>query len=184
MKTITELNGKIWYRLLKVFFLLFVLLCNVFSIILITDEHKPRQVKDYKIECKADYSNRQTGYAEKFGIYIFQYGDDTIYQSLTDDTKKKLREICDVSDEEAENANAEALAYIREQENKNTSKITIQNYIDTLRPYTISEASITKGSHLVVIFYSLISIIISIIIIEIIRRIFYYIALGSLKPQK
>lgn len=186
MKTINELNSKWWYRLVKVVFIGFALLCMVVSVFIIQDDNRPRQVQDYKVDCIADYTNHKTFIAEKdAGIYIFRYGTDTVYQSLSDDAKQKIRSNCDISEAEAQNATDKAVAYINEQTKLGTDKETIQNYLnDNLRAYLISETQVTKGSYLSIVAYSILSIILILVVAEIIRRIFYYIVLGSIKPKK
>jgi len=186
MKTVTELNSKWWYRLVKVVFIGSTLLLIGGSIFIIQDENRPRQVKDYKIDCIAEYTNMKTFLAEKdANIYIYSFGTTTPYTSLSTDDKKKIRGFCDISDEEAKNANDKAIAYIDEQTKMGTDKETIQNYIDTnLRAYLISETQVPKGSYLAIVAYSILSIIGILVVAEIIRRVFYYIVLGSIRPKK
>jgi len=186
MKTISELNNKWWYRLVKVVFIGFALFCMVVSVFIIQDDNKPRQVKDYKINCIADYTNKKSFFAEKDAdTYIYKYGTDTVYQSLSEDNKQKIRNNCDISKEEADTATTKAIAYITQQENLGATKEDIQNYInDNMRPYLITEDYVTKGSYIKVISYSLLSILAILLVAEIIRRVFYYIVLGSIRPKK
>ena len=158
----------------------------VISVLLVADENSPRQVKDYKIDCIADYTNKKSFFAEKdANTYIYRYGSDTVYQSLSEDNKQKIRDKCDISKEEADTATKKAIAYVNQQESLGVSKEDIQNYInDNIRPYLISDDYITEGSYVKVVAYSLLSILGALLMAEIVRRIFYYIVLGSIKPKK
>lgn len=190
MNTVSELNKKLWYRLVKVIFIVFVLFCTISSFLLIYDDYKPRQVKDYRIDCVAEYSNKKSMFAEKdAGIYIYQYGKNDIYESLAADTyaseRKKIKEFCDISDEEVEIHRQPMLKYIEEQDKLGTKREDIQKYIyDNFLPYKITETYVTKGGYLLVVAYSLLSVLIASVIVEIVRRIFYYIVLGKIKPKK
>lgn len=95
MKTTDELNSKWWYRLAKVVFIGSTLFFMVVSVFVIQDDNRPRQVKDYKIDCVADYSNKKSFLAEKdANIYsIYSYGTVTPYTSLSVDDKKRLENI-------------------------------------------------------------------------------------------
>lgn len=186
MNTRNELNSKWWYRLIKVVFIGLTLSCMVISVLLVTDANSPRQVKDYRIDCVADYTNHKTFLAEKdAGIYIFRYGTDTVYQSLTDDIKQKIRKVCDISEEEKQGADSKAIAYINEQTKIGTSHEVIQNYLDAnVRAYLISETQVTEGGLLSIVAYSVLSIILLLTVAEIIRRAFYYVVLGNIRPKK
>ncbi len=185
MKTIQQLNEKWWYRLLKVVFLGVASLGAVISIFLIVDDYKPHQVLDYKISCIADYTNKKTLFAEKdAGLYFFPYGTETVYQSISDTDKIKLRKVCGYSDSTAEKLNSELDAYIEEQTKLGTDIATIIKNLESKRAYTIEEEYRTEGGYFEVIGYSLLAITIIVVVLEIIRRIFYYIVLGSIRPKK
>ena len=186
MKNISELNNKWWYRLIKVFFYLIIIFCILCSVSVIFDINKPKEVTDYKIACRGDYTNKKSFFAEKdAGIYIYDYDKNTVYTSLSDEDRKKIRNGCDITEAEANTNNQKAIEYIKEQEGLGIDHGTIQKYIDNnLRPYTVSEVTRNEGSYLAIIEYSLPVILIALAIAEIIRRIFYYIILGKIKPEK
>lgn len=183
-KDLRYLNSKWWYRLLKVVFVGMFLLGTIISVIIVVNDNKPYQVKDYKISCIAEYTNKKTLFAEKdAGLYFFPYETETVYQSITDDNRLKLRNICGFTNDKADELNNEAIAYINEQIKLGTDKTTIQKYLDDSRAYTIEEVYRTEGGYVAVVAYSLLTIIISLIIAELVRRIFYYITLGSFLPE-
>lgn len=184
--TIQELNNKWWYRLIKVLFIgiNFVLIMSVF--VFIMSDNKPHQESDYKLSCIADYTNKRSFYAEKdLNIYIFAYAGHTAYDDLSDSERQKIRNVCDISTEEADTATNNALSYISEQSKLGSTKNTIQDYIDNnLRPYTITSTTVEVGSYIQGILFSLLWTLIILIVAEIIRRIFYYIFLGKMRPNK
>ncbi|MBP6926258.1 MAG: hypothetical protein KBB70_00990 [Candidatus Pacebacteria bacterium] len=186
MKTISELNSKWWYRLVKVIFIGCILLAMTIATFIFIDEYSPSQSLDYKISCVADYTNHKETIAYKDeSIFILPLNGQTVYQSLSDNNKQEIRNICGISNEEADQGNATALAYINEQTKLGTSSAIIQKYIDdNLRPYKVSEEYITEGGYVQVVLYSILAAIGILLIAEIIRRIFYYIVLGSLRPKK
>lgn len=185
-KTISHLNSKTWYKPVKVIFIIFILIYAVLFVFFAVEISKPKQVKDYKIECVSDYTNKKSFFAEKdAGMYIYQSGTDSIYQSLSIDDRKKIRESCDISDAEVNTYNSKAVDYIKQQENIGVDDVTIQKYIDNdMRPYRISEAYVTKGKYIETIIYSLLSLLIVLVVAEMMRRVFYCIFLGKINPEK
>ena len=185
-KTISYLNSKAWYRLIKVVFIGVIVLSILLSVLVIVDSHSPQQVKDYKINCIADYTNKKTFFAEKDAdIYFFPYGTETVYESIRDDQRLRLRDVCGISSEEADKSNNETIAYINEQIKLGTDEETIEDYLDkNFRAYTILETNRTEGGYLIIIAYSLLSVVILLLIAELVRRIFYYVVLGKIRPEK
>lgn len=166
-------------------FILLLLLIVAISVFIINDENGPRQVSDYKIDCVADYTNHRSAYAGLEGISIFHYGTGSIYADLSKLAKLKLRDLCDISEEEANSSNQAVSNYVLEQLNAGTYKETIESEIDAkYRPYIITEAYRTEGSYTPVFGYSLLTIVIILLIAETLRRIFYYIILGTVRPNK
>lgn len=185
MKTITELNSKWWYRLIKVAYLGLALIIVIFATYLTFDSYKPRPVTDYKINCLADYTNKKTFFATKDAdLYLYQGSEKTIYASLSDSERSKLRELCDLSDAEAKEATNKVLDYVYDPKNKNATDEDVARYADTIRPYTISLATRIEGTYLETLGYAILPILIALIVTEILRRAFYYIFLGTLKPSK
>lgn len=185
-KTIGYLNSKVWYRLVKVAFIGLILFAILFSVGIAFDENSPRQVMDYRIDCIGENTNRKSFFAEEdASIYIYPYGTQTVYQALSDSAKKAIKERCDISiEEDAQHVEA-VLAYIEEQEKAEAATSVIQKYLDeNMRSYTVTKAYTTHGSYGEIVGYSLRLIIIILIVAEIMRRAFYYIVLGRLRPKK
>lgn len=185
-KTISYLNSKIWYRFLKVIYIGLILLCVIILTALAMEFYKPHNVQDYRIDCKADYTNKKSFLAEKeAGIYIYKYSNETIYQSLSSETKLKIRNLCDISETEASLANEKAMSFVQEQRKIGTDESIIQKNIDdNMRPYSIEESNIIEGSYAEVVIRALLYIIILFLLFEFFRRIFYYIILGTMRPKK
>ncbi len=186
MKTVAELNNKWWYRLVKVIFIGVNLVCVLIAIFIIYDNNKPRQVKDYKVNCIANYTNKSSFFAEKdAGILIYTYGLDTIYDALTEEHRLKIKNMCHISQKDAAEATNKAKLYIETEAKKGTSHDDIQKGVDdNYRPYKVSEDYTIKGSNFIVFVYSIFTLLTSLFVIEISRRIFYYIFLGTIKPSK
>lgn len=186
MKTVTELNNKWWYRLVKVIFIGTNLIVVLVATFILTQDNKPVQVKDYKVTCSADYTNKKNFLAEKDAdIFIYQYGSESVYKILTEDQKIKIKNLCDISADESKTASNNALDYIYAQSEKGTDITLIQRYVDAnFRPYSIEETYIIKGSYANGVVYSFFALLVSLFVIEIARRIFYYIFLGTIKPSK
>ncbi len=185
MKTTSELNKKWWYRLIKVIFLGFLVICVLISVFVVWEENAPHEVSDYRVDCIASYTNHKSFYAMDEGLYLFDPISGTIYSSLSTFQKQILRDKCEMSDEEATYATQQALAYAQEQSALGATQAEIQIGIDTnYRPYTITKAKKIEGSFGKVIGYSVLSILIILLVGEISRRIFYYIVLGSIRPKR
>lgn len=159
-KTIAKLNEKIWYRLLKVIYILALLFVIIFFV---ADafESKPKKVFDgynTTINCEG-------GTAYKAGE------NDIFFISATDSGKQnQLKELC--MSGKFPDMNFEIF--------KKTSERLDGNPIN----YTIDYAYKDVGSWGIVIGNALSGIFVMIIVFEIIRRIFYYIVLGKIFPKK
>jgi hypothetical protein len=185
MKTVAELNKKWWYRLLKVIFVGFLVICALISIASIWEDSRPHEVSDYRVDCVASYTNHATFYAHDAGVYPDLSITGTIYSTLSDYEKQIIKDKCDISQEEVSYSQQQALAYIQQQDALGATQKEIQDGVDTnYRPYTITKAMKVEGSFGKVIGSSVLAIGIILIVGEIVRRIFYYIVLGSVRPKK
>lgn len=185
IKRISDLNSRWWYRLLKVVYIVLILLCLIGAVMVVYDENSPRKVRDYRVDCVAEYTNKHSFLAEKdYNIYIFVYGSDTVYQSLTEDAKQEIRDICGITPEESKTYYSNMLELIKEKEKLGLNQATIQKMVDDARPYLVSETLITVGGFGYIFLYSILSIVGIVVIFQIIRRIFYYVILGRINPEK
>ena len=153
MKTISDLNGKIWYRLLKVIYILFFVFILGLSIFLIIDGYAPKfDNENSYIKC---HDGKTLGLEEN-SIYLYS---DYIWSS--DD--EKFRSWC--------------AAIIKD------DKLLPANFIPDEKNYDLV-SSYTNRDWVRTVGYSLLAIIVTVFIFELTKRIFYYVVLGSIRPQK
>lgn len=147
MKTIQELNERIWYRFLKVTIILITIIIGGFSFAVIWSSYQP--IFD-NIESYVKCDNGKTIGLDENNITLYS---DYIFSE--DD--KKLKTAC--------GSGSKFDQYLI---NKNYQLISVYK-------------SRNWGE---IIKYSLFVILCTILTLETIKRIFYYIVLGSLKPKK
>ena len=163
MKTITELNDKAWYRLLKVIFILIIIFAASIAIYINYDAVGNYQT-DFTVNCNYGHKSTFLAYKDK-QIYIPSYYDYTYsLAKLPDDTKVELQVACGISQEEL------------------FAKMNDTN--DSKKLFELSETKIITDTYLSATVWSIISLLIIFVIAEILRRVFYYIVLGSLRPKK
>jgi hypothetical protein len=187
MKTISELNAKWWYRLLKVIYLAIFTLSFVAVVIQINDTLSPYQVLDFKnskVVCLSGNKNQVT-----FNDLLLKVDkDDLKYERLD---AVKIASICEIvgpygelfsmSDGEPTRMSRADYNSFYSIENRPLAlewSAKVVNMVQYEKSYT------TIGSWLDVIGAILLAIAIVAVIFELIRRIFYYIVLGSLRPKK
>lgn len=167
MKTITELNSKMWYRLLKVIYLIIMFLFIVYAVVIAFSEVGSYQT-DYTVVC--NYGNKSTFLAAKDKeIYISTYYDySNSLAQLPDNTKVDLREACEISEEELF-----------------AQMDSIVNGTDGGgKLFDLKETKVNVSTYFSSIMWSILAIVIILLFFEIIRRAFYYIILGKIRPPK
>lgn len=169
-KTISGLNQKMWYRFIKVIFIItFISFCGV--CVWINFEQIYKYHTDYIVNC--NYGNKNVFLALKdkqifiLGPFTHNGSSIPIEYGLPDDTKKELQSACGISQEDA-------LAI---------GKISIQTN-DVKKLYDLTSTKVANSNYQIAIIQSFLCILIIFIIYEIIKRLFYYIVLGSLRPKK
>ena len=167
MTTITELNSKVWYRFLKVIFIIAFALSSVIAIAIAFSSVGNYQ-DDYSVKC--NYGNKSTFLASKDkNIYISSYEDYTYsLAKLSDTAKNELQSACAISKVEM-TAKMDAL---------------FNGHDDGKNLYELTPTKVITDTHLTASMWSLLSIVIIFVAFEAIRRAFYYIVLGSIKPEK
>ncbi len=165
MKTISELNAKWWYRLTKVIFILIIVIITLTSLLLIYEENYSRQESDYIVFC--NYGNKKT-FAARKEAQIYIYGTNATVANLPDYQRIAIQEECEITEKEI----SEKLA-------------AIANKIDNGIPlFTIRHATVTVGNTWSLVKFSIIALLVILSVSEVIRRCFYYIVLGSIRPKK
>lgn len=167
-KTISYLNNKMWYRFLKVAFALFFLFVVAFPIGFTIDEYLPEKVIDKdKTEIICKYGNKKTLSPKMLDLYMYDGWKASSY-----DNEKILR-LCNAENEKIE------------VKNFSTDEMVQANLKDFIGAgFEVKPIYKMEGSYLKIILYSLLSLVITLIVFEIFRRIFYYIVLGKAFPKK
>jgi len=151
MKTISELNGKTWYRLLKVLYILFILLVFTGLVVFIYDENSSRfNINKSYISC----DNGKNLSLVESNIILDKNG------FVDYKNEEKLSALCD---------GLKADVLISEDLWGDSLSWKIIRYYDNKIWNTIG--------------FSIIILLVIVVINEIIRRVFYYIVLGTLKPN-
>ncbi len=167
-KTLAYLNSKVWYRLLKVIFIILILISSGIAIAIAFSEVGSYQ-EDYTVVC--NYGNKETFLANKDkGIWNipshYDYKDSLA--KLPEATKKEIKTACGMTTDEL---NTKLTATL----NGNDDGKKLFELIRTkINIYTTNKAISLSLSFVFVI----------LIFFEIIRRVFYYIVLGKFRPNK
>jgi hypothetical protein len=160
MKNVQELNGRWWYRFLKVVFIVFILLTiGLFSLVVYSGGTTQIDLNHTIIECKVGNKTSFTPQSKGINLNINDFVDGDVI-----DRGGKIEQACDTPPD------LSYFGYL----NRNPELIfpnSIFNIELSYNHYRFIEIIIV-GNILILCFY------------EIVRRIFYYIALGSIKSQK
>lgn len=160
-KTISYLNSKMWYRFIKVVFLLFLFLCLVSSSAAIFTYYSPKydNAKSY-IKC-----------AKGKNFILNQNGINLHSDFMWDFDMEKAKSLCfdgtlDFKTDKYGQTHLETTS-----ETNNSGKYELVSIY-------------TNRNWIATIGFILLSIVISLFIFEATKRGFYYIVLGSIRPKK
>lgn len=173
MKTIEWLNKYWWYRLVKVIFIFLLISTCIISVWFNLSRTGEYQT-DYLVVC--NYGNRETFLANKDkGIYYiptyYDYSDGLA--QLPDETKEKIQKACGLSRDDASSILV-----------KNLSDYMKGGPTEPLKLFDLTKTKVNVVSFLSALSWAILSTLVIILVAEIIRRAFYYIVLGSIKPNK
>lgn len=153
-KTIRELKEKVWFRILKVIYILFyIYLLGTLGVVAILTT-APRTYLDQdasRIVC--NYGNKKSLNASEIGIYI---NEQTTVDTLPEYEKNRIEQACEMTSAET---------------------ITQTPVVTIIPQYSKS------GSWQLLLLTTFVFLFLVWGFMEIIRRIFYYIAIGSLNPK-
>ncbi len=162
-KTVSHLNSKIWYRLIKVIY--FVLLL-VFLVI-------PPTAVFYSYGSEYDQTNSYIKCANGKVFYLSENGFYIYNGYMSDSNKASAKNLCFDG----------VRNFVKE-------KIGTMEF---LKPQVISETESSGGYELVnkytnrnwfaTVGFSILSIAIVLLVFELVRRIFYYVVLGKINPK-
>jgi len=205
MKTISELNNTKWYRFLKVIYILSFIIIFGFSLLIILNEYP------FHINAKKSYAKCDNGtiinFADKFkdidslsdaaslgcnydkSVASTEYLD-TMWR-LDCLTNKEIGEKIKMVYSEYEDMDTEQLGAKARQRLENNllfysndpDIISLKGIvIPTEKNYSFVIAC--SRNWLRILEYSILSFLILAVVFELIRRIFYYVVLGTIKPKK
>ncbi len=167
MKTITELNTKIWYRFVKVIFIILMLIIAGISVTVAFSEVGSYQ-DDFIVKCNLGNKTTFTANKDK-GIYIPTYNDySTNLEKLPDWAKEGIHKACEITKEES----------------FNKLDAIMKGTDDGSKFYDLTPTKVPTTTYFSASMWSLLAILIALIIAEIIRRASYYILLGAIRPPK
>lgn len=157
-KTLQHLNSKAWYRAIKVIYLLLFLaiVALIITLFSVEGDFDVLDIPNSKIVCQ--YGNeKQFLVKEIFGKNELPSVLPEYYRTAGDEFSQKILKYCEIS--KIITRSDQPSGFIPD-------------------PYRIEEKTKKQFGYL------LLSLLITIGIFEAVRRIFYYIVLGSIKPQK
>jgi len=175
-KTISHLNSKSWYRLLKVAYIFsFLVVCTLTVFLIFSSNYRTHEVLDRqntKIICQLG-NKKQFSQKEIFGnddishfTPFIENWKRFIVPSDGDPEIEKILKLCEISDDEL-------ITYAN------------QPHQSIRAPYEWEEKyiAISDGIFMSLI-YSLMGLAVTALVFEVIRRVFYYVILGIFKPKK
>lgn len=204
-KTISHLNSKIWYRLLKVAFVFsFLVACTLTVFIIFSSNYKTHEILDKQntqINCqlgnKKQFSQKEIFDDENidhFAPDIAAFDDSTHFiQPDINPQIEKILKFCEISHNELQtyaHSPDQAIDYFAEAAkmggvSSGKPAVDPTQAQSILTPYKW-EYKYTESSEgiFISLIYSTISLGIITLVFELIRRAFYYIILGTFKPRK
>jgi len=206
MKTISELNNTKWYRFLKVIYILSFIIIFGFSLLIILNEYP------FHINAKKSYAKCDNGtiinFADKFkdidslsdaaslkcdydkSVASTEYLD-TMWR-LDCLTNKEIGEKMKMTypfynDTDTEELGAEARQRLENNlfnRNDLFNNVPLGEAIVIPAEKNYSFVIVCSRNWLRILEYSILSFLILAVVFELIRRIFYYVVLGTIKPKK
>ncbi len=172
--TVKELNNNWWYRLTKVAYLAICIITAI-TVITLSFQEVGSYQEDYTVQC--NYGNKNTFLAAKDkSIYIsstYDYSDSLA--DLPDYTKTALQSACGISRNEV----SKILGYSDSFTPDDNQKLGEEKKL-----FEITKTKINTATYRDAIQWSLLSLLGIGIMFEVIRRIFYYVVLGKIKPRE
>ena len=181
-KNLTWLNSKWWYRLLKVLYILTFIAISCFYIALSFSELKPERVVDYDESTLICTKNSKT--------FTFSELSSTLRRDLqrSNVVAEDIAYQCDYVD-----AYGEKLALLEKykiksreelQRDLNNAELISQWKSDTLKSYSLNTVMKTEGNWFFPVLASIASVVIIFLLLELFKRIFYYVLLGTVRPKR
>lgn len=197
MKSISDLNNRWWYRLLKVLYGGVFLLIAIVTALIVFNANKTYLAPDLNITC--DFGNKAHFNAfHDRGISIADFDNN---KQVPPSLNTQILKACDITQDEIVTAAANSKATALKQYNDNdcanqpTAGLRvnlIQKYLcqninapyQTSNMYSITTRPVPIPTYWKAALYAILDLFVILIIFEVIRRVFYYIAIGKVKPIK
>lgn len=191
MKTIADLNSKWWYRLIKVVYILALLFFLIAPVVGIVFSYAPEfdGINSYA-RCKDGRTvNLIKNDVHLYSEYVWSSDDKIIKDRCANSFT--LEEVKNgISDDQVINrmlANSNTEYNVEAALEAGATKKQIGDYLKTQieknTEYTLVSAY-TPRNWIATIGFSLLSVVITLLVFEVAKRIFYYILLGSIRPHK
>lgn len=169
MKTLADLNSRIWYRLLKVIYIVSLFVVTTITVFITYTYHEPTSAfkvvdhRNTKIIC--NYGNKRTFIAGENEIYFAPADFSAEY--FPNNIRESVNELCDITQEivfELMDADMRSEA--------------------TMPLFTVKEKYESIGGYAPFIFIMILETGIIFVIFELMKRAFYYVAIGTMKPPR
>jgi hypothetical protein len=189
MKSFADLNAKWWYRLVKVLYGTFFLLIALVSAVAVFRLNETYQAPNYLITC--NYGNQSVfNTINEKNVSIADYNP---YKEVPATMDKQILATCGITQAGIDQANAKATASQLDNEKsciniKPTdlfAEYTCTHYIppyQTSSMYNIVTATTPVHTYIKAVIYTALDLLIVLCLFEILRRSFYYVVLGKIKP--
>ena len=168
MKTIKELNEKVWYRALKVIFLTFLILMSLFIMLLSLGSFPVKKINWDKTKLICNNGKIYDAKTKDYFLWGRGYGSSD-YIDTSDDAK--IKKICEYN---IIDSNPLSEKYYKIPESNNYTIEWEYTWEPSLLDFILTVINrIFWGA---VIFY--------VLVFEFLRKIFYYIVFGTANPKK
>ncbi len=186
MKSLADLNGKWWYRLVKVLYGLAFIIVALLSAGIVYQETASHFAADWKITC--EYGNYSTFNAlHDKDISISNYDPD---KAVPDAMDAQIKTACAITQTDVQAAQEKAATDDAAARSKCANdgtewgNVFYCNTTYAATTYQIGPTRVLVHTPWAAAGYTLLDILIVLGIFEIGRRAFYYIALGKIRPSK
>jgi hypothetical protein len=163
MRTLAELREKRWYLLLEVIYFSFLMGASLLSFIIPYLDNKPQLVADYEIKC--NFGNMST-------FYAVRDGGISINLTSPHDSNGELQLACGISYDMAMSLLEKELS-----ENLAGRNVEAPRLFEMNPVYYVGTGNTMRG-----IGTGVLNFLVTLFVFELVRRIFYRIALGSFLP--
>ena len=193
MKTLSDLNKKWWYRLLKVLYCGIFLIVALVSALAVFALNETYQAPDYLITCSYGNHSMFNALHDK-GISIANYDPN---KEIPASMNQQILSACGVTQGDIDKATADAKAKAIQQYNENdcaNSNPTgflgeflcpdLSATYQTFNMYGMINSTVPVHTYGKAIGYTVLDLLIVFAIFEIGRRAFYYVATGKVRPVK